>query len=495
MLSNCARTGRTLPVKALLSVLSLTLLAAASCVGSAVSAQPAQPAVWRGNSRAAAYTFSPVRTSPTVAWQYQLPMKSLFAPLTLDGDTLYVISQDSVLRALNVNTRQEKWSKFLAAGIDSGTIISNGTLYFTADKGLYALDTSNGIQRWVFNIASSAPAAPAAADGVIYFAQDNGVAHAVDMATGQERWHSASGGDSVTVNPVVYDDGMVYVPGGGSLIALDASNGAEKWRATRPGGSWIGAVVVGGVVYAPHEDNFMYALDARTGAELWKTNMGGVPSTPPALADGILYGGTKSDKLYALDARTGSRLWTFDTDDWPSFPSVVSGILYVGTTNHEGRDGPRNLYALDAHSGSELWRFQADSRLFAPPAFADNIIYLQSWFGKVYALTAAPVSASPTPPPVPTVTIPGAGSQTFPETGKTVRGLFLEYWKTHGGLAQQGYPISEEFTEVSDLNGKLYTVQYFERAVFEQHPENAAPYDVLLSQLGTFQYKAKYGGK
>src|SRR5690242_2754697 len=114
MLSNCARTGRTLPVKALLSVLSLTLLAATSCVGSAVSAQPAQPAVWRGNSRAAAYTFSPVRTSPTVAWQYQLPMKSLFAPLTLDGDTLYVISQDSVLRALNVNTRQEKWSKFLA---------------------------------------------------------------------------------------------------------------------------------------------------------------------------------------------------------------------------------------------------------------------------------------------------------------------------------------------------------------------------------------------
>lgn len=35
-------------------------------------------------------------------------------------------------------------------------------------------------------------------------------------------------------------------------------------------------------------------------------------------------------------------------------------------------------------------------------------------------------------------------------------------------------------------------MQYFERAVFEKHPENAAPYDVLLSQLGTFQFKAKY---
>jgi hypothetical protein len=84
-------------------------------------------------------------------------------------------------------------------------------------------------------------------------------------------------------------------------------------------------------------------------------------------------------------------------------------------------------------------------------------------------------------------------SRTFPETGKTVSGQFLAYWEQHGGLAQQGYPISEELQEVSDLDGKPYRVQYFERAVFEQHPENAPPFDVLLSQLGTFQYKAKYG--
>ena len=37
-------------------------------------------------------------------------------------------------------------------------------------------------------------------------------------------------------------------------------------------------------------------------------------------------------------------------------------------------------------------------------------------------------------------------------------------------------------------------VQYFERAVMEYHPENRPPYDVLLSQLGTFQYREKYGG-
>jgi beta propeller repeat protein len=87
------------------------------------------------------------------------------------------------------------------------------------------------------------------------------------------------------------------------------------------------------------------------------------------------------------------------------------------------------------------------------------------------------------------------GSVVFPETGKRLGGKFLEYWQAHGGVAQQGYPISDEFVEKSDLNGKPYLVQYFERAVFELHPENQPPYDVLLSQLGTFRYKAKYGSK
>lgn len=82
----------------------------------------------------------------------------------------------------------------------------------------------------------------------------------------------------------------------------------------------------------------------------------------------------------------------------------------------------------------------------------------------------------------------------FSETGKQVCGRFLDYWMTNGGLAQQGLPLTNEFIEISDLNGQQYDVQYFERAVFEKHPENQRPYDVLLSQLGTFRLNAKYPG-
>lgn len=114
---------------------------------------------------------------------------------------------------------------------------------------------------------------------------------------------------------------------------------------------------------------------------------------------------------------------------------------------------------------------------------------LASLAGVQTGSAVTPTVAAPKPTPAP---LPGSGSRLFPETGKSVEGIFLEYWNTHGGLAQQGFPISDLMAETSDLDGKTYTVQYFERAVFEYHPEKDASFQVLLSQLGTFAYKARY---
>jgi hypothetical protein len=78
---------------------------------------------------------------------------------------------------------------------------------------------------------------------------------------------------------------------------------------------------------------------------------------------------------------------------------------------------------------------------------------------------------------------PIPGARFFGETGHNLRGGFLQYWSANGGLAQFGYPITEEITETLE-DGKTYTVQYFERARFEHHPQNSPPYDILLGQFG-----------
>ena len=58
----------------------------------------------------------------------------------------------------------------------------------------------------------------------------------------------------------------------------------------------------------------------------------------------------------------------------------------------------------------------------------------------------------------------------FTETGKTLGGKFRAYWESHGGLAQQGYPISDEFQEKSDARR-----QDLHGAVFRARRVRAAP--------------------
>jgi hypothetical protein len=82
------------------------------------------------------------------------------------------------------------------------------------------------------------------------------------------------------------------------------------------------------------------------------------------------------------------------------------------------------------------------------------------------------------------------GGTRFPETGHSICKAIEQYWQRTGGLSQFGYPISEPLDEASPIDGKVYRTQYFERARFELHPENAGtPYEVLLSQLGTIFHK------
>ena len=74
--------------------------------------------------------------------------------------------------------------------------------------------------------------------------------------------------------------------------------------------------------------------------------------------------------------------------------------------------------------------------------------------------------------------LPGGNTRDFPVTGHTVSGEFLTFWQNNGGLAVFGYPLSDVVVE----NGRA--VQYFERQRFEYHPENKAPFNILLGLLG-----------
>jgi hypothetical protein len=89
-----------------------------------------------------------------------------------------------------------------------------------------------------------------------------------------------------------------------------------------------------------------------------------------------------------------------------------------------------------------------------------------------------------------------AGCRFFAETGHNVCGGILNAWRANGleldgragkteaeNLALFGLPLSDAQAETLS-DGRQYIVQWFERGRFELHPENAAPFDVLLGLLG-----------
>jgi LPXTG-site transpeptidase (sortase) family protein len=82
------------------------------------------------------------------------------------------------------------------------------------------------------------------------------------------------------------------------------------------------------------------------------------------------------------------------------------------------------------------------------------------------------------------VSAPADDSTFVTATRHTMRGAFRDFFNQFGGRAVFGDPISEEFQNLNLQNGHIYTVQYFERACFEYHPELPWPYNVSLIHLG-----------
>ena len=75
-----------------------------------------------------------------------------------------------------------------------------------------------------------------------------------------------------------------------------------------------------------------------------------------------------------------------------------------------------------------------------------------------------------------------AAERCFAETGFCIDGRIREFWEQNGGLPVFGFPIAPQ--ETATVDGVAITVQRFERNRLELHPENPAPYDVLLGRLG-----------
>lgn len=137
-----------------------------------------------------------------------------------------------VLRAIDLETRQEHWTKTMTLPGQPDNIryvflcspaIWEDRVYVGFDGGrFWALDARTGKEAWHFDAPDAIRSAPSvsAQDSIVYFGCNDGHLYALDAQAGQEKWKFKTGG-KVTSSPSIYD-GVIYVGSNdGCLYALE----------------------------------------------------------------------------------------------------------------------------------------------------------------------------------------------------------------------------------------------------------------------------------
>src|SRR5690606_37333629 len=165
----------------------------------------------------------------------------MFGSPASDGESVYQLSANGTLTALDLATGQTRWS-VPTGTTQRGTPALSGdgsTVYVTTGAGatMLALNAADGSLRWTYSFDGEVPTygSPAVADGTVYVAVgsgSDGSVHAVDGATGDRAWRTAIGG-GVFFGPAVADGVAVTSSvADGKVVALDTATGAILWERT-----------------------------------------------------------------------------------------------------------------------------------------------------------------------------------------------------------------------------------------------------------------------
>ncbi|MEM8850816.1 MAG: PQQ-binding-like beta-propeller repeat protein [Pseudomonadota bacterium] len=246
-----------------------------------------------------------------------------------DGQAIYTMDAQSGVVATGLSGARI-WSRSLVPSFErdseasgGGLAVAGGLVFGSTGYGeLHALDAATGAERWVQRL--DAPiTTPKVVDGAVYVVSRDGRAWSIDAETGRIRWDVPSQPSTTVMAiapaPAVTERLTIFPFGSGELQAVLRQTGLRVWGGAvsgqRPG------VAYGGI---------------------------GDITGDPVVADGVLYAGTAAGRIVALEVASGTRVWTA-TDGAVSPITVAGGSAFAITDRAQ-------LLRMDARTGEALWR-------------------------------------------------------------------------------------------------------------------------------------------
>ncbi len=352
-----------------------------------------------------------------------------------DAGVVYV-GLGRTMTALNATSGERLWEYGAAGRIFSTPLLWNGMLFAGAEgaydtPNFFALSTSNGTEIWssVESQMINGPitfvhSSPTLANGLVYYGSYSYWLYARNAANGSLAW-SANLTSEVIGSPAE-SNGILYAASAGihnlltpswdvapRLWAFNATTGSELWNQTVTQGQLLASpVVAGGAVYAATagftylvadvDSGFVLAFDAVNGTPLWTSPDVGRMVATPAVYGSIMYvagageqaGGPTltSARLRWLDlSASGAILHEVPVGNnasMESSPAAVSGRVVAAA-----RDG---TVAVFLASSGQIWSYNLGAEIIAPPAVANEMIFIPALDGALYGFGAQPdFSVSP----------------------------------------------------------------------------------------------------
>lgn len=174
----------------------------------------------------------------------------------------------------------------------------------------------------------------------------------------------------------------------GDLVALDIGSGERRWHAGhegrrfRPDVAESPAVVAGDVVFSA-PDGALYRVDGRTGEAVWRTALDCDVTTAVAVAGEDVYVGCRDRRLFRLDADDGARRAALRLPAGPDgrIAVLADRVIVPGGTGWIG--------AVDRDLGRVLWEHRppAGTRLsVVQPLVWDDVVLTGATDGELLAL-------------------------------------------------------------------------------------------------------------
>ncbi|SFM24267.1 outer membrane protein assembly factor BamB [Marinobacter zhejiangensis] len=277
------------------------------------------------------------------------------------GETIFVVSTDGQLIAVDAEHGTFVWTKNLETQVLAGVGGDSGHLYLVSgDAKLMALDPENGEELWQVALPNETIATPRSNGQVVVAQTTDGKVLAFDTATGEKRWQYDGVVPVLTLRataaPLVGREMTLVSFANGRLFALDSRTGQPLWQYTvgEPQGRTelerlvdvtSEPLILEGVALVTGYQGKLALVELRTGQEIWSRPTSSLRT--PEVASGKIFTAEANGHIVAYDGNTRSELWTQDQLGWRQVTQPVALGDYLLVGDYEGY-----IHVLSLEDGS-----------------------------------------------------------------------------------------------------------------------------------------------